>query len=150
MKSAGPRSERGTAEFVEVLDRLAVLYEHVPVEADPDPFELILTENVAYLANDARRAEAMSQLRNALGTTPEDILGAAPEALAEIAKLGILPENSARKLHAAAEIATREFAGDVTAILELPLKRAKRGLRRFPGIGEATLGGRRLAMTSTA
>ena len=39
-----------------------------------DPFELVLWENVAYLAPPARRREAFEQLKSVIGTSPTLIL----------------------------------------------------------------------------
>jgi endonuclease-3 len=115
---------------------LALLYDDAGEEHSSDPFELILWENVAYLANDERRARAMQQLRRTVGTRPEDILKASPEELVGAGGHGILPTNSAAKLRRSAQIAVDEFDGNLGPILRLPVSKAKRALRRFPGIGE--------------
>jgi hypothetical protein len=39
-----------------------------------DPLELIIWENIAYLANDKRRAEAFAILKRTIGTRPDQIL----------------------------------------------------------------------------
>jgi hypothetical protein len=57
-----------------------------------DPLELIIWENIAYLASDKRRAEAFSIFKRTLGTRPEPILAARPSALAAMGKAGILPD----------------------------------------------------------
>jgi endonuclease-3 len=120
----------------DVVDRLLALHDDLPEPHSSDPFDLILWENVAYLANDERRARAMGQLRQTVGTRPQDIVRATPQELADVGGLGILPKNSAEKLRRSAEIAVDEFDGDLRPILELPIPEAKRALRRFPGIGE--------------
>ena len=56
-----------------------------------DPFELILYENVAYLADDERRDEAFGRLRDRIGLSPEKILQAAASTLREVAGAGIVP-----------------------------------------------------------
>jgi len=128
--------EERTLSLPDVVERLSGVHGSAEEPPSTDPFELILFENVAYLANDERRAEAMARLRQTVGTAPSDILGATREALAAATGLGILPEDSIRKLRRAAEIAVGEFDGDLAALLDLPIAEAKRGLRRFPGIGE--------------
>jgi len=115
---------------------LTRLYGDTGRQYSSDLFEMILWENVAYLANDERRAQAMAQLRQTIGTRPRDVLDATEEDLIQAAGFGILPRTSAEKLRRAAEIAVNEFDGDLTMILRLPVVRAKRALRRFPGIGE--------------
>jgi endonuclease III len=101
-----------------------------------DPLELIIWENIAYLANDKRRAEAFGILKRTIGTRPEQILGAQHSALATIGKSGILPDLSAEKLLTIAKIAHEEFQSDLGPVLRKPLPQAKRALKRFPSIGD--------------
>jgi endonuclease III len=101
-----------------------------------DPFELILWENVAYLAPPARRREAFEQLKLTVGTAPEAILAAEPSALERITARGILKSTFAAKLRECARIALEQFGGDLEAVIRGPLDKAKRSLRSFPGIGE--------------
>jgi endonuclease III len=97
---------------------------------------MILWENIAYLVDDERRQQAMAALRAQIGTTPAEIL-AAPEArLIKAAVRGIVPEQSVKKLRRCAEIALEEFDGELQPILKRPLARAKKALKRFPGIGD--------------
>lgn len=118
-----------------IIDRLASQYGR-PKAPPSDPWELILRENVAYLADDQRREEAFRALRKEVGTRPRDLLTAPRGALERIARLGILPEKSADKIRECAEIAEEEFGGDLRSILKLPAAKAKKALRLFPGIGE--------------
>src|SRR3974390_2951701 len=70
-----------------------------------DPFEQVLWESVAYLADDKKRAAAFSLLRKTVGTQPADILKAKPEKLLAVTKLGgIVPELRAQRLRQCAEI----------------------------------------------
>jgi endonuclease III len=101
-----------------------------------DPFELILWENVAYLASPARRREAFELLARTVGTTPPAILAAEPSSLARITGHGILARTFAAKLVDCARIAFDDFGGDLDAVIRQPVDAAKRALRRFPGIGE--------------
>jgi hypothetical protein len=66
--------------------------------------ELIIWENIAYLANDERRAAAFDTLKQIIGTRPEQILAAKHSALAAIGKSGILPDISAEKRLAMAKL----------------------------------------------
>lgn len=63
-----------------------------------DPFELILLENVAYLAPPARRREAFEQLKNTVGTSPSAILAAKQPVLEDVTGRGILKSTFAAKL----------------------------------------------------
>src|SRR5262245_37738089 len=101
-----------------------------------EPFELILWENVAYLATDARRREAFEQLRRLVGTTPGAIIAARSSALEEVTSRGILKESFAEKLRACARIAIERFGGDIGSVVRGPIDAARKALRSFPGIGE--------------
>ena len=101
-----------------------------------DPFELVLLENVAYLAPPARLREAFQQLKDTVGTSPAAILAARQKALEKVTARGILKSTFADKLRECARIAIEKFDGDLTAAIRVPLDSAKRVLRCFPGIGE--------------
>ena len=115
------------------------LQQHYGDPAPPpstDSLELIIWENIAYLASDERRAAAFAALKRDIGTRPEQILAAKHAALAGIGKAGILPEVSAEKLLTIAKIAYEEFDSDLRAVLKKPLPQAKKALKRFPSIGD--------------
>jgi len=99
------------------------------------PFELILYENVAYLADDERRSSAFAELRRRIGTTPEAIVAAPEPTLVQIGRAGIMAESQARKLRVCADVARNQFDGDLGPLLKLPLPQARKALRRFPSIG---------------
>jgi endonuclease III len=101
-----------------------------------DPFELVLWENVCYLAPPARRREAFEQLKRTVGTSPTAILTAKQQALEGVTSRGILKSTFAAKLRECARIAVKDFAGDLGEAIRQPLSTAKRALRSFPGIGE--------------
>jgi len=126
-------------ESLTLGEAVKLLKEHygppAPLPTD-DPFELILLENVAYLAPPARRREAFEQLKRTVGTAPEAILAAESSALESITARGILKSTFAGKLRECARIALEQFGGDLEAVIREPLAKAKRSLRCFPGIGE--------------
>ena len=101
------------AETKATLPRVvAALRRHYgPPEPPPtrDPFELVLWENVAYLATPERRLEAFTELRRRVGTTPEAILAARPETLEGIARRGIMASSFAEKLRACAAVAADDL-----------------------------------------
>lgn len=101
-----------------------------------NPFELILLENVAYLASPAHRREAFELLKHTIGTDPIAILAAEPQALEQITARGILKSTFAAKLRECALIAVDDFSGDLGSVIQEPLESAKRVLQSFPGIGE--------------
>lgn len=102
-----------------------------------DPFELILLENIAYLVSDERRAEAFQLLRKYSGTKPHQILAAPDDEIRKATRLGgMRAQERVSRLREIALIAMDEFDGDLKPVLKLPLAKAKRALRKFPGIGE--------------
>lgn len=127
---------RRNADFAWLVDNLADAHGPPPAPFPAGAFELVLWENIAYLADDGRRREAFDTLRKTVGTRPGDILGATRSELAAVARQGILPDRTVQKLHRAAKIAVDKFDGDVDALLDRPVEAAKKALRRFPGVGE--------------
>lgn len=101
-----------------------------------DPFELILLENVAYLAPPARRREAFETLKRTVGTSPAAILSARAPDLEKVTARGILKSTFAAKLRECARMAAEDFGGDLRTAIRRPLDTALRALRSFPGIGE--------------
>jgi len=136
--TAAIRSEHGkpTITFSKLVDKLEQHYGAPAPPPSTDPLELIIRENIAYLANDKRRAEAFDILKRTIGTRPDQILAAQHSALAAIGKAGILPDVSAEKLLIIGKIAHQEFQSDLGSVLRKPLPQAKKALRRFPGIGD--------------
>lgn len=101
-------------------------------------FEWVLWENVAYLADDAKRAQAFAQLKKTVGLKPDDILRARNPTLLAVTRHGIVPELFARKLRTAAEVARDKFGGggNVDRALSRDPAQAAKQLRVFPGVGE--------------
>jgi len=123
--------------FAGVIARLRKFYGDPPPPPVTDPFEQILWENVAYLADDERRAQAFSQLQKTVGTSPIEILKAKPEKLLAATRLGgIVPEVRAERLRQIAGIAEILLKGRLDAALGESLAKAKKTLRQFPSIGE--------------
>src|SRR5262249_17877979 len=122
--------------LTQVVDCLQAHYGHLKAPKLAGPWEMILWENVAYLAEDDRRREAFQALKKLIGTEPGQILSASDEALLEVTRHGIVAEQFAKKLRKCAQIALEEFDGDLRPVLKLPIANAKKALQRFPGIGE--------------
>lgn len=128
-----PRPARDLGGAIAALARVHGAPEGPPTK---DPFELVLFENVAYLAPPEKRREAFEELRRAVGTRPERLLAARPGELERITACGILKGTSAEKLRESARIAAEEAGGDLAAALDANPAGAKKILRKFPGIGE--------------
>ena len=138
MMTTATRSKNGKPiiTFSKLVDKLQQHYGAPAPPPSTDPLELIIWENIAYLANDKRRAEAFAALQRDIGTRPEQILAAKQSALAAIGEAGILPDISAEKLLSIAKIAFEEFDSDLSTVLKKPLPQAKKALKRFPSIGD--------------
>ena len=119
-----------------LIDKLESFYGKPAPPEVTDPWEMIVWENVAYLVDDDRRLEAMTELREKIGMTPEDILAAPAARLIKSGVRGIVPEQSVEKFRRSAEIALQDFGGDLRPILKRPLAAAKKALKRFPAIGD--------------
>src|ERR1700687_2373580 len=97
-----------TITFSKLVEKLRQHLGPPPPPPSTDALDLIIWENIAYLASDERRAAAFATLKRSIGTRPEQILTARHSALAAIGKAGILPDVSAEKLLAIAKIAYEE------------------------------------------
>jgi endonuclease-3 len=127
-----PVRAKNLPRFVAALERLY----GPPTPPDvTDPFEMILRENVAYLASDAKRAAAWDALRRRVGTTPKAILAAPRTELTAIARAGILAADRVEKIRECARIALEEFDGHLGRALDRAPAKAARALERFPSIG---------------
>jgi endonuclease-3 len=123
--------------LTQVVARLRKFYGAPAPPPVTDPFEQVLWENVAYLANDEKRAAAFSALRKTVGLTPRNILKAKTEQLLAVTRMGgIVPELRAQRLRQSAEIVEILLQGKLNAALDEELPTAKKTLQRFPTIGE--------------
>src|SRR4051812_4552411 len=93
-----------------LVDHLAALYGEPTPPPERSIFELVVLENVAYLADDRARGEAFFTLRAHIGVSPEALLAAPDDALRAVAARGILADNQVGKLREIARLAP-ELAG---------------------------------------
>jgi endonuclease-3 len=119
-----------------IIGALEELYGRLAAPPVTDPFEMILWENVAYLADDARRAKAWDEFCRRVGTKPAEILAAPRARLMAIARAGILAADRVDKIREIARIALDEFGGDFGKAFDGPLEEAKKALKLFPSIGD--------------
>lgn len=120
-----------------VLKSLEKFYGRPAPPEITDPIELILYENVAYLADDEKRAAAFAALRQQIGTKPHQILKASDKELLAITRMGgMAPEVRARRIRQIAEIAHWIFKDDLESVLNKPLPEARKALKKFPSVGD--------------
>jgi endonuclease III len=123
--------------FVRTIKALEKFYGRPAPPKITDPLELILWENVAYLADDEKRAKAFTALKKNIGTHPQQILDASESELVNVTKLGgMVPELRAQRLRQIAELTHWVFKDDLKSVLKKPLPQAKKDLKRFPTIGD--------------
>lgn len=122
-------------DLVRVLDALEKVHGRPEPPPTADPLELVIWENVAYLAGDERRAGAFRALKKRVGTRPEQILSARGETLLDITRAGVMAGGSSDKLRRTAAIALEQFGGDLKEAVTRPLPEARKALMKFPSIG---------------
>jgi len=123
--------------FTAILRKLEKFYGRPKPPNTTDTLEIILLENVAYLADDDKRTAAFAALKKKIGTRPEQILKASQRQLEEITRMGgIVPELRAQRLRQIAELVHYIFKDNLEAELKKPLPQAKKSLKRFPTIGD--------------
>lgn len=123
--------------FAAIVRKLEKFYGRPKPPKITDPIEIILFENVAYLADDEKRTAAFAALKKKIGTRSEQILKASQKQLEEITRMGgIVPELRAQRLRQIAELVHYIFKNDLAAELKKPLPQAKKSLKRFPTIGD--------------
>jgi endonuclease III len=124
----------------ELCAALAKSYGNAPPLPSDDPFELVLWEQVAYLADDETRARAFAKLRGkSKRVTAKSVLVRSPADLVAIARAGgaVAAEKRADRMRASAQIVVDEHDGDLANSLA-SMKDAKarvKALRAFASIG---------------
>jgi endonuclease III len=108
-----------------------------PTLAPKDPFQLLIWEYVAYLADDTKREETFRELKSAVGLSPKEIAAAPLPILAAVARKGgsIAPAERASKMREVATTVRDRWGGSLRGVLKLPYAEARRALKAFPSIG---------------
>jgi len=120
----------------EALDPLAEIYGEPAPPPQRSILDLVLLENIVYLADDTQRAAAFEALQRNVGTRPQQLLAVPDETLIAATNRGILPEHQAAKLRQIASLTLSDFDGDLESLRSLPLAQAPRALKKFPSIGD--------------
>ena len=120
-----------------ILDRLEARYGAPKPALPKKALEWILWENAAYLVPDERRRTAWLALKKSTGLSAEGILALPRESLRELAALGgMMPDGRVAKWLKIATIVQDSFDGKLEPALKLPLPKARRALKLFPGIAD--------------
>ncbi len=121
-----------------VVDRLRAHYGRPVAPAVTDPFEQILLEQVAYLANDVTRRAAFKLLATSVGLKPDNILAATKKTLLAAASKGgaIAADERVARMRESAKIVRDQYGGSLAGVLALPAAEARKALAQFPMIGK--------------
>ena len=118
---------RERLRLAEVLKALVALHGKPKKPVPTTPFEWVLWENVAYLVDDERRAQAFAALGKRTRFDPARIASASAESLLEATRLGGMhPEARVDRLKEIAELALELGEGALESA---------EALMRFPSIG---------------
>jgi len=102
-----------------------------------EPYEFIVWWHCGYPASDERCAKGWAALNRDIGSSPRQILAAAPKALAAALKPAVmLPDLAAQRLKEIAARVQDEFGGDFRRALMGPLSHARKVLKQFHSIAD--------------
>jgi hypothetical protein len=130
--------------MVEVMERIALRKvltslkaAYGPPEPPPfsDPWHYIVWENIAYLANDERRAKAFESLRNRIGLAPQELLDAPADELLEAASRRIPGGLSRSDGFANVRSCARRIRWRAAQIPRVARAEGQEGPAEVPGIG---------------
>lgn len=126
-----------SASLSQLIDTLGRRYGPQRSLAPKDPFQLLMWEYVAYLADEKKRAAAFAGLNSTVGLKPAEVAAAPLPVLAAIARLGgsIAAAQRAAKMHDVAITVRDKWRGSLRGVLRLPYAQARRALKAFPSIG---------------
>ncbi|HEY6332269.1 MAG TPA: hypothetical protein VI756_23285 [Blastocatellia bacterium] len=121
----------------EILSDLEEFYGKADPPPEMDPYEMILFANCGYPASDDRCLKGFTALKHEIGLDPDAILATPDLKLAAIMGVGgMMPELRATRLKEVADLVKSEFGGDLRTVLNLPVRDARKALKRFPTIGD--------------
>jgi len=128
-----------SARVGQILDRLEKHYGRLKPPPPTDPYQMLLHRNAGYPQSDQRCAKGFLALKKQVGLAPKQILAASDEELRDAMRHGgMVPELRAQRLREIAARVLDEFGGDMRAVLKGPLPEARRALKKFPTVADAT------------
>jgi endonuclease-3 len=120
---------------------------------DRDPFDILIAIVVSQNSTDRITERVTEDLRREIGSGPRPIAGAPEDKLVALLRPAGLAGQKVPKIKAAAAVVLERYHGDLTRVLKLPSREARRELMTLPGVGPKTadvwlslVGGRREAM----
>jgi endonuclease-3 len=119
------------------IGALRTAYGPQPLPVARNSLEMILWEQVGYLADDDQRRQAFGTLATRAGLTASAILDATDDAiLAATTAGGIHAVLRASRIRETARLVMREFDGSLDNALPKSEAKARSALKRFPMIGD--------------
>lgn len=132
---AAVRNPKQGTRLQQVLTALEAYYGRPRPLAPTDPLGMIVWENVVYLADDDRRAEAFEALREYVGIDGQKLKSASRAKLRMITGMaGIVPDLQVEKLKEIGALAVE--VGDFSELMRRESKEIRKTLKRFPAIGD--------------
>lgn len=127
-----------SAIVTQIFDKLETHYGPQRATWPTDPFQFLLWWLSGYPQSDANCSKGWKGLESLIGTSPENILAAAPAKIANAIKPGgMVPELRAQRMKEVAMRVLNEFGGDLrAAIAAVPLLEARKILKKFPNIAD--------------
>jgi endonuclease III len=121
-----------------ILNRLEGHYGTQSLFGPTDAYEMVLYRNAGYPQSDERCTKGFEALKKEIGLRTEEILGVPHTKLVDVMRAGgMIPEMRASRLKEIAQIVSREFGGDLHAVLKRPAPEARKALKKFPTISDA-------------
>jgi len=121
----------------DLLDQLESYYGPQVPDWPTDPYLFLLWWQRGYPASDAACSKGWTALNQVTNTDPASILKIATPKLAAALKAGgMVPELRALRLKELAASVKDEFGDDLRDALVGPIARARKTLKKFPGIAE--------------
>ncbi len=104
-----------------------------------DLFKTLVATIITQNTSERNSFRAWNNLAGRVSVDPETIASLDLDELAELIRPAGLQYQKARAIKKLAELVLREYGGDASRILELPLEEARRKLTSIPGIGWKTV-----------
>lgn len=130
---------KSASRLAKILDRLERFYGEQAPSGPRTAYEMVLHRNCGYPQSDERCDKGYAALKKGIGLAPKEILAASDAKLREVMRPSVMnPALSAMRLKEIAARVAGEFGGDLRAAMKLPVAEARRALKKFPTIADAT------------
>ncbi len=122
----------------EILARLLDHYDRRWRPRSTDPFRILVRTILSQNTNYRNEAVAFDRLESAIGVTPENLVNAPLEAVADAIRPAGMYNQRSRTLKKVAEAVIEHHGGDLKPTLAKPYPEAREALMQLPGVGPKT------------